>query len=648
MVSFLVGDFFNMPKYVQFIRSRKFGFEDGIDPEEGGLGWEDSYDDSPDEIKGEKQDPKIEDATDKPEYSGGKQYGEFGITKAGQPVSPVISKQLTQQVDERIKLAEQVLLGKSESGSNIASLTDEGALGHVGEGLDKHMPDINISQYDDPNIVPIRTNVRYPEKGIGRHPLGDFLSREERTSWLTEYRDAWDERDRIVSETNKKIGWDVSDIIIDAETELSARTVAFDRGLIKDLHTNKPEDMIKIVSVIDTSSSSEISGMREVPEIVHDPEYIKLGTSQVEVSTSFFQKTSQISGGIDLGGAEMRDFQVDVALKRFPTETLEEIAAKSGTGAIKAGVYKDAEGKDIKGEAVPDIGRDTPGQIKKSEVLSSKLQDLVQGPFHVTRVNWLYSDAGGKRIRETIPYNWEAYETVGERKLGGKRNFEEFLEIARGNVTIDNSNREILEANRTLHSQIEIEATEYQKVMSDIKDVVDRQHTTKSGGSVNIPDPITGVAPYKSESPPNIRQVDIKDYFAGKYIGASFRDVSSARAVSTRTVDYTTIATQHNLPAVKGITQYELGSKPTVLDVEHTTKTGVSGEDVPVATQRGEAQLRTAQEDWFKKREQLRVANLKFKKPSKSFIGELKDPRVLGGVIGISRILRGGGSGFKK
>ena len=85
-----------MPKYVQFIRSRKFGFEN-IDPEED-LGWEDSYDDNPDEIKGEKQDPKIEDAADKPEYSGGKQYGEFGITKAGQPVSPIISKQLTQQV----------------------------------------------------------------------------------------------------------------------------------------------------------------------------------------------------------------------------------------------------------------------------------------------------------------------------------------------------------------------------------------------------------------------------------------------------------------------------------------------------------------------------------------------------------------------
>jgi hypothetical protein len=392
--------------------------------------------------------------------------------------------------------------------------------------------------------------------------------------------------------------------------------------------------MIKIVGVISDTPSSEIEVMRQIPEIVNDPEYIKLATSHVEPTTQFFQRKEQIIGGLDLKGAELRDFQAEVALKRFPTESLAEIASRSGTGALKADKY---------GEAVPDIGRDTPGKIKGSQVLSSNLQGLVQGPFHVSAQNWLYSDAQGVRIRETIPYNWDAYKTVGERILGGKRNFESFAEIAKGNISIDNIDKGLLEKSRDLHRQIEVQAKEFYIVMADIEEVVNRQQLGKDGKSINIPDPKTGKAPYKSESAPKPRQVDIEDYFAGKYTGAIYRDVGSAKAVSTRTKDYTKIAVQHNLPEKRPMTTDILGPKPSVLDVEHELI-----DDKIVPTREGESDLRKVQSNWFKKREELRVANLKTKGSSKSFTGELKDPRVIGGVIGIGRILRGGGSGLKK
>ena len=224
-----------MPVIKPFQRSRKFGNEGT--PE--GFGWDEAEGDDPDASKkysGEEQDTwkarQIAEGKGEKLISGdffsGTPTNVYLTEKGNQPLNKEIASDITFEVDQKIKLAEEVL------------------------------------------------------------PHYDKMTSKERRNWVKEYKSAWDERDKIVAEYNTAAGFHgATDEIIDVETEKAIRHKAFVSGAISDLNTTKAGDIQTILSFKDSASLTKnekflTSSKGPIKNPEFDYQEVRMGASHIE------------------------------------------------------------------------------------------------------------------------------------------------------------------------------------------------------------------------------------------------------------------------------------------------------------------------------------------------------------------------------
>ena len=221
-----------MPVIKSFQRSRKFGNEGT--PE----GWEFEGEDSDagKKYSGEEQDAwkarQIAEGRGEKlisgDFFGGTPTNVYLTEEGNRPLNKEIASDITIEVDEKIKLAEDVL-------SHDAHLTSK-----------------------------------------------------ERRTWVQEYKSAWNERDKIVAEYNTAAGFHgATDEIIDVETEKAIRHKAFVSGGISDLNTTRPGDIQTILSFKDSASLTKkekflTSSKGPIKNPEFDYQEVRMGASHIE------------------------------------------------------------------------------------------------------------------------------------------------------------------------------------------------------------------------------------------------------------------------------------------------------------------------------------------------------------------------------
>ena len=435
----------------------------------------------------------------------------------GQPFTPEISKKLTAELDDRIKLAEQVLSGSLDVGS-------------INPGAGSKMQ----SRGDKQDLFELSTT--------------------ERARWQGELSAAKIQRQQLITEINKASGWHgYSDEIIDVQTEKTLRHHAFTTGQISDLNTRKAEDLVKLTDIKKTGeylTPSEKKASTSLPSYGTTDSKGKKDVPQQSLDTIRNRFEFIEEGGEPALKRDM--FNEQRAVGNFDIISLEDRADISGgmevrEGSPKADPYPDKQ---------PDLGQKLTELGSEDIRLHSTMQGLVEGPFGVSQ-----RTIGGtvfgqqKGYMEKPAYNMESYKKVVVpllREKGLTMDINQYIEAV---TTTWKPQSEFSKLENTLagiHKEAEVKATIHKAISDDIKasSVGEMEVQTKkvqSGkGKINI------------DAPGKVTKSTIEAYFSGKYGDVKFADMAGANIMGK---DAITAAEKANLPSLRHSANYDLVGK---------------------------------------------------------------------------------------
>ena len=449
----------------------------------------------------------------------GETLSQFDIKPhVGQPFTPEISKKLTAELDDRIKLAESVLGGNLDTGS-----IDPGAGSRIqNRGNKSNQFELSISQ---------------------------------RKRWQGELSAAKIQRTQLVTEINKASGWHgYSDEIIDVQTEKTLRHHAFTTGQISDLNTTRADDLIKLTELKVSGeylTPSEKKASKSLPSYGTTNKYGTQDVPQQSLDTvrnrfEFIEEGGEPSLKRDM-------FNEQKAVGNFDIISLEDRADISGGMEVREGAPK----ADPYPEKQPDLGQKLTELGSDDVRLHSTMQGLVEGPYGVSQRTIGGAVFGtNKGYMEKPAYNMESYKKVVVpllREKGLTMDINQYIEAVTTTWKPESQFSQLENTLAGVHKEAEVRATMHKAISDDIKSssVGEMEVQTKNiqsgkGGRINL------------DAPGKVTKTTIQAYFSGKYGDVKYADMAGAHIMGK---DALAVAGKANLPEIKSPGNYDFIGK---------------------------------------------------------------------------------------